>query len=299
MDFFGNDNPFFNDYNIDNIDSFSDSHNLHQNSSFNADSDKPDKIHRRVKSIRQLKNIDKELVRLSYKEAVLRGLGNNITDIQDYILSKTHILVERTGMEYLKKSEENENRTWYSRLAKDSFLYIGTYKRAVDEIGQLKTEAWVIFMDSKTSQSEKIHTIRELHSLTKTYVLLLKDLPFVTNLSKYYDPDMLNSSYVYPLHSKGTISNKNDLDRGRNPIERKNIEKPENSGNPFEYNFIKEYTKEDNAPEENNCKSPNEHKQVDDKITATMQAQLNYKYNNGISKDHLEGIKRLKEIFED
>ena len=162
MGFFGNGNPFFNSFNVDKIDNFSDSDHLHQHSSFNTDSDKPDKIQisKRVKSIRQLKNIEKELVRLSARK-LFRGLGNNIKYIQDYILSKTHILVERTGMEYLKKSEELENKMWYSRLAKDSFLYVGTYKKAVDEIAQLKTETWAIFMDSETSQSEKIHTIRE------------------------------------------------------------------------------------------------------------------------------------------
>ncbi len=42
------------------------------------------------------------------------------------------------------------------------------------------------------------------------------------------------------------------------------------------------------------------HKQVDDIIIETMQAQLNYGDNGeSISKEHLEGIKRLKEIFED
>ena len=51
--------------------------------------------------------------------------------------------------------------------------------------------------------------------------------------------------------------------------------------------------------EDNDCESPNKHKQVDDEINETMQAQLNYKYDNGISKEHLEGIKRLKEIFDD
>ncbi len=110
---------------------------------------------------------------------------------------------------------------------------------------------------------------------------------------------MLNSSYNDSLHSTGTYSNKNDRDTDKFPIERKAFDKPENSENPFEFNVIKDYTKEDNALEDNNCESPNKHKQVDDKITETMQAQLNYRCDNGISKDHLEGIKRLKEIFDD
>jgi hypothetical protein len=57
-------------------------------------------------------------------------------------------------------------------------------------------------------------------------------------------------------------------------------------------------TKEDNAPEDNNCKYLNKHKRVDDNIMETMQVQLNY-VDNAISKEHLEGIKRLDEIFND
>ena len=42
----------------------------------------------------------------------------------------------------------------------------------------------------------------------------------------------------------------------RIPIERKDFDKPENSDNPFEFNIIKDDTKEDNALEDNNCESP-------------------------------------------
>ncbi len=38
---------------------------------------------------------------------------------------------------------------------------------------------------------------------------------------------------------KGTYPNKNDGDIDKNPVGRKDIDKPENSGNPFEYNVIK------------------------------------------------------------
>jgi hypothetical protein len=68
-----------------------------------------------------------------------------------------------------------------------SFIYI--YKKAIDEVDQQKEELWKIFEKPKTTQTRKIKTIRELHKLTITSTLLLKDLPFVTNLTKYYNKD--------------------------------------------------------------------------------------------------------------
>jgi hypothetical protein len=47
-------------------------------------------------------------------------------------------------------------------------------------------------MNPKSSSSEKISAFREIHAVSKTKVLLLRDLPFVMNLSKYYDPDILD-----------------------------------------------------------------------------------------------------------
>ena len=236
------------------------------------------------------------MVRLNYKEAVIKGF--TLKGIQQYIASKTKIWIEWSCLEYLKKAEEQENREWYYHMAKDHFAYVGAYRKCIDEIDLLKKEVWSILMDPNTTKETKILASKGLHSLCKTYTLLIKDLPFVTNISKYYDKDMLNSNYVDSSYLKGTYSNKHDLDTDKNPIQRKDIDKPENSDNPFEYDVIKNDTKEDNALEDNKCESLNKHKQVDDKINETMQAQMNYS-DNGISKQHLEGIKRLKEIFDD
>ncbi len=254
-------------------------------------------ILKRVKSLKQLRRTEKELVRLNYKEAIIKGF--TLKGIQQYIASKTKIWIEWSCMEYLKKAEEQENREWYYHMAKDHFAYVGAYRKCIDEIEHLKKEMWKIMMDTNTTKETKILATKELHSLSKTYTLLIKDLPFVTNLSKFYDKDMLDSSYADSLHSKGTDPNKNDRDTDRNPVERQSIDKPENSNNPFDFNGIKDNAKEDNSLEDNNFESPSKHKQVDDKVTETMQAQLNYKYDNGISEDHLESIKRLKELFDD
>jgi hypothetical protein len=177
---------------------------LHQHSSFNNDTNKLDKIQisKRVKSIRQLKNIEKELVRLNYKKAKIMGLGNNMIDIQNYILSNTHIFVERIGLEYLKKSEQEEDRKWYQNLAGDHFAYVSIYRKSMDEIDQLMHELWRVYEDSKTTQMGKIKAIRELHKLTVTSTLLLRDLPFVANLSKCYGFPKLDNIQYDKLSSK-------------------------------------------------------------------------------------------------
>ena len=42
-------------------------------------------------------------------------------------------------------------------------------------------------MNSKSGYPEKIAAVKELHNLVKTKCLLLRDLPFITRISKYYD----------------------------------------------------------------------------------------------------------------
>ncbi len=68
-------------------------------------------ILKKVKSFRQLRRMEKELVRLNYKEAIIKGF--TLKGIQQYISSKTKIWIEWSCLEYLKKAEEAENREWY------------------------------------------------------------------------------------------------------------------------------------------------------------------------------------------
>ena len=150
-------------------------------------------ILKRVKSLKQLRRTEKELVRLNYKEAIIKGF--TLKGIQQYIASKTKIWIEWSCLEYLKKAEEQESREWYYYMARDHFAYVGAYRKCIDEIEQLKKEMWNIIMDSKAEMYSRIQATKELHSLSKTSVLLLRDLPFVANLSKFYDEDILNSNY--------------------------------------------------------------------------------------------------------
>jgi hypothetical protein len=150
------------------------------------------KIIKKIKSLRQLKRTEKELVRLCYKEAIIKGF--TLKGIQQYIASKTKIWVEWSCLECLKKAEEQENREWFYHMAHDHFAYVGAYRKCIDEIAQYKKEVWNIVMDSNTDSATKIQAIKELHSLSKTYTLLIKDIPFVTNISKYYDKDVIDSN---------------------------------------------------------------------------------------------------------
>ena len=88
-------------------------------------------ILKRVKSLKQLRRTEKELVRLNYKEAIIKGF--TLKGIQQYIASKTKIWIEWSCLEYLKKAEEQENREWYYHMAKDHFAYVGAYRKCIDE----------------------------------------------------------------------------------------------------------------------------------------------------------------------
>ena len=64
--------------------------------------------------------------------------------MQQYITSKTKIWIEWSCLEYLKKTEEQENREWFYFMAKDQFAYVGEYRKCIDEIGQYKRKLWLI-----------------------------------------------------------------------------------------------------------------------------------------------------------
>lgn len=58
-------------------------------------------------------------------------------------------------------------------------------------------------MDNKSAQSDKTAAIKEIHNIEKTNVLLLRDLPFITRLSKYYDLTLFDSSLLNRSSNSG------------------------------------------------------------------------------------------------
>jgi len=140
-------------------------------------------ILKRVKSLRQLTRVEKELVRLCYKEAIIKCF--TLKGIQQYIASKTKIWIEWSCLEYLKKAEEQENREWYIRLAKDHFAYIGVYRKCIDEVELYKEGLWHLVLSPIESGTVKVAAYKELHNMSKTSVLLLVVLPHMVDKTMY------------------------------------------------------------------------------------------------------------------
>jgi hypothetical protein len=270
-------------------------------------------ILKKVKSLRQLRRTEKELVRLNYKEAVIEGF--TLKGIQQYIASKTKIWIEWSCLEYLKKAEEQENKEWYYHMAKDHFAYVGAYRECIDEIKQLKKEMWNIVMDSKTEHYTRIQALKELHSLSKTCTLLIKDLPFITNISKFYDKDILNSNYTDSSFPKRTYSNNLNQTIDKEIINEKNFNKSESSDNLFDYNGIKDVKSitEDNGFKDDNI-TQRKFENLDDEVMEDMQRQVQITdslkdksieemteedWNKIITPQHKESVRKIRELLDD
>ena len=134
--------------------------------------------------------MEKELVRIFFQEAQIKGF--NIDQVPDFIEVRMRKKISMSFVYYLRDQQYREDGYWYYQLARDSIAYVGAYRRAISEIDRYKKELWLILMDPRTERKLKIECTKELHNLTKTGVLLLRDLPFITNLSRYYDPSKLD-----------------------------------------------------------------------------------------------------------
>lgn len=76
----------------------------------------------------------------------MKGLVT-INDIQYYICRKTKLWIDRSGLEYLKKSEEREDWQWFVHLARDQMSYIGVYRKSIDQLELIKSECWKMISD--------------------------------------------------------------------------------------------------------------------------------------------------------
>jgi hypothetical protein len=215
----------------------------------------------RIRSLRQLRRTEKELVKLCYKEAVINGF--TLKGIQQYIASKTKIWLEWSCLEQLKRSEEQENREWFYHMAREHFAYVGAYRKCIDEISQYKKELWNMVIDSKTDNTVRIQALKELHSLSKTYTLLIKDIPFVTNISKDYDKDIINSNYT---GSQYLNNNHQKLHNGINSI------KTRESYNQFDFADMKDSHITDTINSLNGLSNQ-------DELSKALLAQSNYSDN--------------------
>jgi hypothetical protein len=125
-------------------------------------------------------------------------------------------------------------------------------------------------MDDKSSQSDKTAAIKEIHNIEKTKVFLLRDLPFITRFSKYYDLTLFNNS----------LSNKSDsylLNNKPKPIPnllgKDNKDEYQNFENQFDDDVSEALElMSGNKLDVNNSKT-NYHKNINDSIIEEMRRQ--------------------------
>ena len=154
-----------------------------------------------------------------------------------------------------------------------------------------------MMMDSDTTNMEKVQVIKELHNLTKTSVLLLRDLPFVSNLSKYYDLRLAEPHYDKNDHLLKNQLNEDNEKREKEIIERKVSEHLEKMIDDSALFTVEQKQKMRIVEPTTDGVA-----KVTDHVNEDMQKQLNYTPEEILqtlnNKDYQESIRKIREIKE-
>ena len=146
----------------------------------------------------ELNHEDKGKVKLAFLEGTIKGF--KFYQVNQYIFAVTKIKIHKSFLYAIKRQHEADNKFWYYHMARDRFAYVSAYRKCIDEIELYKEQLWRLVLSPKESGVVKVAAVKELHNLTKTGVLLLKDLPFVMNLSQHYDPKILDPNHTSLYH---------------------------------------------------------------------------------------------------
>ena len=152
-------------------------------------------------------------------------------------------------------------------MARDHFAYVGAHRKCIDEIDQCKKEIWNIILDSKTDHATRIQALKEMHSLSKTYTLLIRDVPFITNISKRYDKEILNSIYNDFSYNKLYSNKSNSIINKNRIVDERNLNTIGTSGNQSNFADIQD------SHITNTVESSNEYENWDDRLTKAILAQ--------------------------
>lgn len=145
---------------------------------------------RTINHMYQLTTIEKEKVKVLYREATIKGF--ELYQIPQFIQIKARLNVSYHFIKTLKQMQYDDDRNWFYELARDSHAYLGHYRLAIDKLDQLEKELWLIIMNPKIDVPARVMAVKEVHSIIKTGTLLMRDLPFITNLSRLYDLSTLD-----------------------------------------------------------------------------------------------------------
>jgi methyl coenzyme M reductase alpha subunit len=115
-------------------------------------------------------------------------------------------------------------------------------------------------------------------TLEKSYILLIKDIPFVTNISKYYNKDILDLNYNY-LYNLQYSNNLYSINNKNQNIDKINSNTIKSSNYSFNYYNIKYGHITDTIHSSNRIKCH------EDEFMKSIQAQSNYNIDDSISKN--------------
>ncbi len=143
-----------------------------------------------IHSMYQLTRLEKEKVKVLYRAATIRGF--RMDQITEYIYIKSKLNVTYGFVKTLKQMQYEDDGQFFYKLARDHHAYLSIYRLAIDKLDELEKEMWLIIMNPKIDPAVRIQATKEIHAITKTSVLLMRDLPFITNLSRFYDLSVLD-----------------------------------------------------------------------------------------------------------
>lgn len=161
-------------------------------------------------SYKYLTPLQREEIDNAFRGGVIRGY--KIDTVGLYITLKTKIRVSQKFVFRIRIKYIKDHKEWLLAYAKDSYAFIGVFRKAADELDALKDENWKIVQAKNVDIKVKADALREIHNLSKSTVLLMKDLPFITNLSKYYDPKSLEE--LYEIKRQSLNGNREEYTRG-------------------------------------------------------------------------------------
>lgn len=171
-----------------------------------------------IERFSQLDRIEKERVILAFREGSIKGF--DISGLPIFIYSKTNILISEKFVNKIRQFELVDSRKWYITMAKDQYAYIHVYRKCIDELEQVRKECWRLIMDKRIDGGTKVQALREIHNVVKTQILLIRDLPFVMNLSKYYDPKLIKpqEKHKTPLEQLSTSNDRTNNPHKQHPL---------------------------------------------------------------------------------
>jgi hypothetical protein len=162
-------------------------------------------------------------------------------------------------------------------------------------------------MNPKSSPSVKISAAKEIHAVSKTKTLILRDLPFITQLSRFYDTSKFDKHL--PNETESSVSLINNKQKMLVHNLKESCLEDDYDSYKTDYENI-----ENSQLEGTTIHNSNEYKKLYDEMTKTILSEINdsdplkgknsedlteKKRKNLISQQRWETIRKLRELKDD